>query len=139
MSRTAQSMIVSVKAEEVELDEPDLLDVVLVELGHDARAAGLAVERGEVRQRGRRDDDAARMGAGIAREPLEPLREIDQVAHLVLGAVAARGLGLLIEASSSVMPSSNGISFATRRRSRKAGPARGRRRERPRARRASRT
>ena len=36
---------------EVEFHEPDLLDVVLVELRHDARAAGLAVERREIRQR----------------------------------------------------------------------------------------
>ena len=85
------------KAEEVELDEPDLLDVVLVELGDDARAARFAVERGEVRERARRDHDAARVRAGVAGEALEPLRKLDEVAHLVLGAEAPRKLGLLLE------------------------------------------
>ena len=85
------------KAQEVELHEADLLDVVLVELGHDAPAARLAVERGEIGERRRGDDDAARMRAGVPRKSLEPLREVDEVAHLVLGLVAPRELRLLLE------------------------------------------
>ena len=83
--------------QEIELDEPDLLDVVLVELRDDAAGALFAVERAEIGQHRRGDHDAAGMRAGIARESLELLRQIDQVADLVLGAVAPRELRFLFQ------------------------------------------
>ena len=66
-------MIVSVfEPEEVELDEADRLEIVLVEL-RQQRAVGIRVERHVLRDRLRRDHDAAGMRADVAREPLEAL------------------------------------------------------------------
>jgi hypothetical protein len=81
--------------EEVELDQPGGLDVVLVELRHRRLAAFFAVQRGKVGQHRGRNDHAAGMAAGVARQALERLRQVDQPAHLVLGLVEAPQLGLL--------------------------------------------
>ena len=81
------------QAEEVELDQTDLLDIVLVELGDHAVAAGFAVERRVVGQRSRRDDDAAGMLAGVAGQVLELEGEVDEVVHGVVGLVEFPELG----------------------------------------------
>ena len=71
------------QAEKIELDETDRLDVVLVEL-RQRRAARLVIDRHELRQRLRRDDDAASVRTSVAREPLERAREIDQRPYLLV-------------------------------------------------------
>ena len=85
------------QAEEVELHQPDRLDVVLVELRDRALAAAVAVvfgeQRAEVAQRGRGDHHAAGVLAGVAGQILEAAREVEQVADIVLAAVALDQLG----------------------------------------------
>ena len=71
------------QAEEVELDEADRLEIVLVEL-RQQRAVGIGVERHVLGDRLRRDHDAAGMRADVARETFEPLRQIDEPAHLLV-------------------------------------------------------
>ncbi len=83
--------------EEVELDQSGRLDVVLVELRDRRGAALLAVERREIREHGRRDDDAARVRAGVAGEPFERAREIDELAHLGVALVQPPQLLFLLE------------------------------------------
>ncbi len=85
------------QAEEVELDEARGLDVVLVELRDHAVAVRLAVERREVGEHRRRDHHAAGMRAGVAHQSFERARQVDQLAHLVLGLVAPPQLVLLGE------------------------------------------
>ncbi len=63
--------------EKVELDQSGLLHVVLVELGDQVLAAGLAVEGREVRQYRRRDDHPAGMLAGVAGEALQFAGQVD--------------------------------------------------------------
>ena len=83
MSRTAQSMMVSVRRpEEVELDQAGGLDVVLVELRDRSAAALFAVQRREVGEHGGRDHHAAGVHAGVARQALERAREVDELAHV---------------------------------------------------------
>ena len=73
------------QAEEVELHQTDRLDIVLVVLGDHAAAAGFAVQRGEIGERGRRDHHAAGVLAGVAREVFQAQRQVDQrVGVLVL-------------------------------------------------------
>src|SRR4029079_6487636 len=76
------------QAEEVELDQADGLDIVLVELRDDDVVAAFAVERRKIRQRLRRDYDAAGMLAGVARQALEFARQIEQRLDILLGVVA---------------------------------------------------
>ena len=85
------------QAEEVELDQADRSTSSLSNCVTTLLAARFAVERREIGERARRDHDAAGVRAGVARQALELLRQIDQVADLVLGAVAPRELGLLAE------------------------------------------
>ena len=85
------------QAEEVELHQPGRFDVVLVELRDDAAAGGVAVQRREVGEHRRGDDDAAGVHAGVARESLERARQVDEVAHLILGLVEPLELRLLLE------------------------------------------
>ncbi|MNQ31510.1 hypothetical protein D3C85_448860 [compost metagenome] len=59
------------QAEEVELDQAGRLDVVLVELGHQAAALVVAGDRRKVGELGRRDDHAAGVLAGAAGDALE--------------------------------------------------------------------
>ena len=74
MWRSLSAMMVSVvRPEEVELHQARLLDVVLVELAHRGAGAVGAVEGREVGEPARRDEDAARVHADVAREPLERL------------------------------------------------------------------
>jgi len=72
------------EAEEVELDEARLLDVVLVELAHHRRRAFGAIERREVREPPGRDEHAARVHAHVAREALQRLRERHQLGDFLL-------------------------------------------------------
>ena len=61
-------------AEHVELEQPEVLDVVLVELAH--REAGEAsLDRGAVEQRGVGEQHPAGVHGDVAREPVEPLDE----------------------------------------------------------------
>ena len=62
------------QAEEVELDQARLLDLVLGELGDDL-ALGAARARHVLPQRLLGDDDAGGVHAGVAVEPLERARD----------------------------------------------------------------
>ncbi len=68
------------QAQEVELHQARRFDVVLVELRHDAAAGRIAVQRREVGQHRGRDDDAAGVHAGVARQAFERARQVDEVA-----------------------------------------------------------
>ena len=84
------------QAQEVELDQAHLLDVVLVELGHEVGAAGLAIEGGEVGELGRGNDHAAGVLAGVAGQALQFEGHVDEGPHLlVLGVGLAQVLALL--------------------------------------------
>ena len=80
------------QAQEVELHQADRFHVVLVELGDRVLAAPAFVvfgeQRAEVRQRRRRDHHAAGVLAGVAGEVFQLPRQVDQVADVVLVAVA---------------------------------------------------
>ncbi len=72
-------------AEDVELEQPELLDVVLVELAHrEAHPAGL--HRRAVEQRGVGEQHAARVQRDVARQAVERLDEGEEAVEL-----AARG------------------------------------------------
>ena len=66
------------QAEEVELDQPRLLDPFHVELGDLHARARVAVERHQPVERPVADDDAGGMGRGVAVEALELLRDVEQ-------------------------------------------------------------
>ena len=84
------------EAQEIELDEPGRLDVVLVQLGDEVRATFLAVERRKVGQFRRRDDDAAGVLARVAGQALERLREVDDRGDVLVLAVHAGELVFLL-------------------------------------------
>ncbi len=83
--------------QEVELHETGGLDVVLVELRHDAAPRFVAEERREIRQHRWRDHDAARVHARVAHEPLERPRHVDQRAGFFFVLVAPLQLRLFLE------------------------------------------
>ncbi len=56
------------QAEEVKLHQTRFFDVVFVELGNQAAAGFVAIQRGEIRQSGRRNNHATRVLADVARE-----------------------------------------------------------------------
>ena len=76
------------ESEEVELHEPDRLDVVLVELRDDRVGVRLHVQRAEVGELAGRDQHAARVHADVARKAFELLGERQELAHFLLGALA---------------------------------------------------
>ena len=67
------------EAQEVELQEAERLAGVHLELGHGGLAVGRALERHDLGQRVPRDDDPGGMGRGVARDPLELLRDADEL------------------------------------------------------------
>ena len=81
--------------QEVELDEADRLEVVLIELRQHAALRG--IQRHELRERLRRNHHAARMRADVAREPLEPSREVDEPANFLFLLVHRAQLGIVRE------------------------------------------
>ncbi len=68
--------------EEVELDQPRLLDPLHVELRHRHVGARIAVHRHQLRQRPVADDDAGGVGRGVARQPFEAQGDLEQVRDL---------------------------------------------------------
>ncbi len=76
------------KSQEVELDQPDVLDVVLVELRHQRIGAGLRVQGAEVGELARRDQHAAGVHADVAGQAFELLGERQELAHFLLGGLA---------------------------------------------------
>ena len=72
------------ETEEVDLQQPHLLDGVHVELRRDFVLVG-PVERQELDDRLRRDDDAGRVDPGVAREALEPLGDLDHPRDRLVG------------------------------------------------------
>jgi len=91
------------QAQEVELDEPRLLGVVLGELGDEHVALLVLVDRDVLPERLVGDDHAGGVQAGLPVEPLERHGDVEDVAggHLALGAVGlgplAHERGLLVE------------------------------------------
>ncbi len=65
------------QAEEVHLEQAELLDHLHVPLGGDFVAVGL-VERHELLDRARRDDDAGGVHRGVAGQPLEAAADLDE-------------------------------------------------------------
>ncbi len=74
------------QAEEVELDQPDLLDRLHVELRHRHRRARVAVERHQLLERPVADDDARGVGRGVPRQAFELACGVDQDRDLLVGA-----------------------------------------------------
>ena len=72
------------QAEEVELHQPDGLDIVLVELRHRTVRTGREVERAEIGELAGRDQHPARVHADVARDTFELRRERQQVARLLV-------------------------------------------------------
>ena len=84
------------EAEKVQLEQADLFDLVLGPLRRDLVALFCAaVQRRELDDRFRRDDDAGGMGRGVARQPLEPLADIEHFLDarlLLVGLLQRRNL-----------------------------------------------
>ena len=79
-------------AEHVELEQPELLDVVLVELAH--REAGVRrLDRGAVEQRGVGEQHPAGVHRDVARQPVEPLDEAEEQVEPLVGEAAGGELG----------------------------------------------
>ena len=76
------------QAQEVELDQARLLDVLHVELGGRHQRARVAVERHQLVQRPVADHHAGGMGRGVARQAFELQRDVDHARHP--GIVVAR-------------------------------------------------
>ncbi len=75
------------QAQEVELEQAQRLDAVHLVLGHQGVGVGRLLERHELGQRFPRDDHAGRVGGRVAGDPLELLREPDQLADLGVAVV----------------------------------------------------
>ncbi len=72
------------QAQEVELDQPRLLDVLHVELGDRHVGARVAVQRHQLVERPVADHDAGGMGRGVARQALELLGDVDHALDLLV-------------------------------------------------------
>ena len=81
------------EAEEVELDQPGILDRLHVELRHRHVRTRIAVERDKLRQRPVADHHARGVGRGVAREAFELHRQVDQALDLVVVVVLALEFG----------------------------------------------
>ena len=78
------------EAEEIELHQPDGLDIVLVQLRDDAGAAFGRIQRAEVGELAGRDEHAAGMHADVARQALEFFAQGEQLPDLILLFLALR-------------------------------------------------
>jgi hypothetical protein len=85
------------QAEEVELDQAGLLDVVLVELRDHRVGAGGGVQRAEVGQLARRDHHAAGMHADVARQAFQLQRQRPQFGNFLLVVDAPADRGFLLQ------------------------------------------
>ena len=85
------------QAEEVELDEPDLLDAHHVVLRHHVTRLRVAVERHQLDQRLVADHDAGGVLRGVTCEPLEIQSRVDQLPHLPIRVYACAQLGRLLD------------------------------------------
>ena len=103
------------QAEEVHLEQAELLDRGSVELRHDLLVGALLLERHRVHQRLRADHDRGGVDPVLAGQPLERLREVDDLLRDRVGVVTRSQLGCPgFRHSSSVWPGPSGISFAIR-------------------------
>ena len=75
------------QAEEVDLQQAERLDVAHRELRHDLLVGALLLERHDLDQRPVADHDAGGVDRVLADEPLERLREVDDLAHERVGVV----------------------------------------------------
>ena len=84
------------QAEKIELDQPDLLEILHVQLGDDTLGVRHPEQGDIIRQRPRRDDDAASVLADIARQAFQQQAHVHDRAHILLLASCAQ-LGNRIE------------------------------------------
>jgi hypothetical protein len=77
------------EAKEVELHQPQILDMLHVELGHRHVRTRIAVERDELRQRPVADHHAGRVGGTVARQPFELHGKVDQPLDLGIAVIFA--------------------------------------------------
>ncbi len=84
------------QAEEVELHQADLLDVVLVELADHRLGAGGDIERAEIGEPAGRDQHAAGMHADVAGEALELFGQRPQLGQLLFALQALLDLRLFL-------------------------------------------
>ena len=84
------------EAEEVELHQPGLLDVLHVELRRRQGGARIAVERHQLVERAVADDDAGGVGRGVAVEAFELLRDVDQARdrRILVAQMLERGIAV---------------------------------------------
>ncbi len=83
-------------AEDVELEQAEVLDVVLVELAHrEAGEAGL--DRGAVEQGGIGEQHAARVHRDVAGQPVEAFDEVEEQVETLLAQPAGAQLGQLAQ------------------------------------------
>ena len=86
------------QAEEVHLQEPERLDVLHRELGDDLLVGALLLQRQVLGQRPVADDDAGGVDRVLADEPLERLRQVDDLADDLVGVVGLLQLGARLQA-----------------------------------------
>ena len=120
--------------EEVHLEEAEVDDVVHPDLRHHLRVGALLLERDDLDQRLRADDDARRVDRVGARQPLERPREVDDLLRDRIGVdgLPELGAGLHAQPRASARALRARASRCGRRR-RRGCRARGPRRESPRA------
>ena len=86
------------QAEEVDLEQAERLDVLHRELGHDLLVGALLLQRYDLDQRLRADHDAGGVDRVLADEPLERLREVDDLLRERVGVVRRLQLGARLQA-----------------------------------------
>ena len=96
LDRLAQDRQVR-QAEEVELEQPERLDGVHLELGHEPVRVRRALEWHELGQRLAADHDAGGVGARVAGDALELAGEVDELADLWVGLDQLAELGRDLE------------------------------------------
>ena len=79
------------QAEQVDLHEAELLDVLLVVLGHDPAGHGGALDRDEVDERRPGDEHAADVDAEVAREAVDLGAQLEEPLPPVAGRWSACG------------------------------------------------
>ncbi len=99
------------QAEEVDLQQPERLDVAAGELGHDLLVGALLLQRDVLRQRLVADHDAGSMDRVRAHEPFQRSRQVDDLAGDRIGVVLRLQLLARLQARIQRLPRSfrNGL------------------------------
>ena len=102
------------EAEEVHLQQADLLDGRALELGRDLLRVGGLVQRDERIERHVRDHDAGRVYGGVPGQALQPPADVEHLVDRRVRVVKAFQVRLARRALSIVIFSSSGTSLAMR-------------------------